>query len=140
MSRSKSGLFLMEMIIAICFFAVASGICVQLFVAAHSISQRSANIQMAVMNAQSAAAAFKATGQNTEALVTTLGASYHGGGQIVAWFNEEWEAVALEDGHHQMVVEKDLSVVPAVAYITVYDVASGDMLYSLSVSRYIGGE
>ena len=55
MGRSKSGLFLMELIIVTAFFAVASVICIQLFAMSHSLSTRSIGMQMAVVNAQSAA-------------------------------------------------------------------------------------
>lgn len=59
-SASKAGLFLIELIIAIAFFAVASAICVQLFVKAYLISARSSDISVASGIAQNEAEAFKA--------------------------------------------------------------------------------
>ena len=38
-SSSRSGLLLMEIIIAILFFSLASAICLQLFVKAHNLGQ-----------------------------------------------------------------------------------------------------
>lgn len=58
-SSSKSGLFLIELIIAIVFFAVASAICIQLFVKSHLISARSNDIGMASVIAQNAAEQYK---------------------------------------------------------------------------------
>ena len=58
-SSSKSGLFLIELIIAIVFFAVSSAICTQLFVKAHVISTRSNDLNIAAQIAQSYAENFK---------------------------------------------------------------------------------
>lgn len=63
-SSSKSGLFLIELIIAIVFFAVASAICIQLFVKAHLISTRSTDISTASIIAQNTAEQFKADSAN----------------------------------------------------------------------------
>ena len=41
MKHSKSGLFLMELIVAFLFFSLASAICVQLFVKADTINEES---------------------------------------------------------------------------------------------------
>jgi len=150
MSRSKSGLFLMEMIIAICFFAVASAICVQLFIAAHAMSRQSADIQMAVMNAQAAAAAFKIVGSDTDTLANVLQGYYIGDGEVWVPFNEQWEPLEVDanmwgsaeisNGYplNSVRIETDFVSVPAVAHIRVYNVEN--RLYSLSVSRYLGGE
>ena len=45
---SKSALFLMELILAILFFAAASAVCVQLFVKAHLMSQDTVDLNRAV--------------------------------------------------------------------------------------------
>ena len=44
---SRSGLFLLELIIAILFFAVTSAVCVNLFVQAHLTSAESSNLTAA---------------------------------------------------------------------------------------------
>lgn len=59
-SGSKSGLFLMELIIAIVFFALASAICIRFFVRAHLNSTRSGDLGAAISIAQNAAEAYKA--------------------------------------------------------------------------------
>lgn len=41
MNHSKSGLFLMELIIGILFFSLASAICIQIFVKAHLMNEES---------------------------------------------------------------------------------------------------
>ena len=136
MSRSKSGLFLMELIIAIAFFAVSSAVCVQLFAMAYTLSTRNVGIQMAVMNAQSAAETFRSTGGDTESMASVLQATVVDG-RLVAGFDENWSR-ASHNIRFEVIVETDTSSVPATATITVTDNMRGDELYNLTVKRYLG--
>lgn len=74
MHRSKAGLFLVELIILILFFAVAGAICVRLFVTAHLDSMEGENLSQAVLAAQSAAEAYKCTDTTAEAVACLPGA------------------------------------------------------------------
>ena len=136
MSRSKSGLFLMELIIAICFFAISSAICVQLFAAAQSMSRRSRGLQMAVVNAQSVADGFKAYGRDIDALARFWNASASDG-KFVAWFNESWENIEDAD-RYSMTVVADLTAVPAFISISIVDNTISSELYSVSLLKYLG--
>lgn len=55
MKHSRSSLFLMEMIIAILFFSLASAVCIQLFARSHLLSTRTVNQNHAVIWAQNLA-------------------------------------------------------------------------------------
>ena len=55
---SKASLFLMELIIAILFFAISSAICTQLFVKSHIISQHTVNDNHAVLWVQNISEVF----------------------------------------------------------------------------------
>lgn len=57
-NSSKSGIFLMELILSILFFAIAAAVCVKLFVTAHRLSDQSVNLNHAVSMAESVAEAF----------------------------------------------------------------------------------
>lgn len=70
---SKSGVFLIELIIAILFFSVASVICVQLFVKAQLISRESQDVSAAVALAQDCAERFKQ--MDSEAKELLIGAN-----------------------------------------------------------------
>ena len=137
MTRSKSGLFLMELIIAICFFAVASAICVQLFANAHILSQRSKGIQMAVLNAQSVAEGFRGLNGDMEALAY-LWQAYANDGSFTAWFDDDWANVA-HNSRFSMVVETDVLAVPVIIDIRITDTALETLLYSVRIRRYLGG-
>ncbi len=64
MKRSKSGLFLMEMMFAILFFSVAGAVCLQLFAKAHMLSRDAALLNEAVTHCQSAAAILENDGMD----------------------------------------------------------------------------
>ncbi|MDD3218560.1 MAG: hypothetical protein PHC41_05945 [Lachnospiraceae bacterium] len=53
--RSKSSLFLIELILCILIFSIASAICIQVFVKAHTRSRDSVNLNHAVEEAESIA-------------------------------------------------------------------------------------
>lgn len=58
MKHSKSSLFLMELIIAILFFSLASAVCIQMFAKAHLLSAQTVNQNNAVIQAQNLAEVF----------------------------------------------------------------------------------
>ena len=125
--KAKSGLFLMELIIIICFFALASSISVQLFATAHTLSRRSVGIQMAVKNAHNAAEIFKHFGN--------IGSS--GDNIQIRWFDEDWNE-SEQTGRYKMRLEVDQNTILATLDIVVTDVFAGIELHSLRVKRYLG--
>ncbi len=68
MKHSKSSLFLMELIIALLFFSLASTVCIRLFVNAHALSNQTVDQNFAVNYAQNMAEAFTGCGGDLEAL------------------------------------------------------------------------
>lgn len=58
---SRSGLFLIELIIAILFFSLGSAVCVQAFVKAHKTGEEAKNLSFASAQASSAASVLKYT-------------------------------------------------------------------------------
>jgi hypothetical protein len=69
--KSGSGLFLMEMIVAVFFFMVCASICILAFAKSDSISRRAKNLNQAVLAAESTAEVWKASG--VDGLETELG-------------------------------------------------------------------
>lgn len=76
MGHSKSGLFLMEMLIAILFFSIASCVSVQLFVKSKLISQESVNNNKSVIWVQNLAESYSATNGNFKLMSEMLGGLY----------------------------------------------------------------
>ena len=143
----------MELIIAICLFAVAGAVCVQLFAHAHTLSRRSSGMQMAVQLASGTAEGFKILGNDVHALAELMGGTtfYDDGGNVlgfVVWFDEDWHLVETfmvnetllhyrEGGRYELTAEFEFGRVSTVN-ITVMDVLMDQLLHSLSASRYMG--
>ena len=72
MKHSKSSLFLMELIIALLFFSLASTVCIRLFVKAHSLSNQTVDTNYAVNYAQNMAEAFIGCDGDMQTLQTVM--------------------------------------------------------------------
>ena len=70
-ASSKSSLFLIELIIAIFFFLLASAVCVQLFAFAHLKSEESIHRNLAVLQAQTIAEQFRNEKGDVDMLLQT---------------------------------------------------------------------
>ncbi len=75
MKHSKSSLFLMELIIALLFFSLASTVCIRLFVKAHALSAQTVDQNYAVNYAQNMAEAFTGCNGDLHTLQTLLSGS-----------------------------------------------------------------
>lgn len=70
MRTSKSSLFLMELIVALLFFSISAGICVQLFVAAHTTDSSTINNNYAAVWSQNLAESFEGCKGDIKAIHT----------------------------------------------------------------------
>lgn len=77
-NSSKSGLFLMELLMGILFFSITASICVKLFVTSHQLSSDSVSLNHAVTMAQSIAETFYGCNGDEETLARLLPAENHG--------------------------------------------------------------
>ncbi len=102
--HNKTSLFLMELIIAILFFAVSSTICVRLFVSAHLLSQESIGINNSVLWVQNLAEVFNGKKGNLRDIAdfysesSVILVSFEENpeiGTLVMFFDEDWEIIEL---------------------------------------------
>lgn len=135
---AKSGLFLMELIVVILFFALSSAVCVQLFVRAHLISIKSSDLTMAVTKAQTAAECFKSSDGTEDALSSLLGARRDGGALVVD-YDGRWEQTAPGDAVYRMVVEVGSRGAVASAGIRIEKQGQNEPVYQVSAQKYIPG-
>lgn len=68
LNRNKTSLFLMEMIVVILFFSVASAVCVQIFAYGEEKSRRSRDLTNAVIQVQNATQLIKSSNGTLEAV------------------------------------------------------------------------
>lgn len=91
---SSSNLFLIELIIAILFFSVASAVCVQIFVKSHQLSNDSTALSAAVDECSAAAE-----------IITTSDSI----GDAKAGISKVWENSVRENGHFLIYFNDDLA-------------------------------
>lgn len=91
---SRSALFLMELIFSILFFALASAVCVQLFVKAHLLSVNTEELNHALTSAQSAASCLQAKQGDPAATLSLLGAQ---GNADALYYDANWQPCAAAD-------------------------------------------
>lgn len=99
--NSKSSLFLMELIIVIMFFALASGSCIQLFAKAHQLTEATTVKQQAMMITDSVIACIKQRPNDLEWI-----ASRFYGEILEKEFMEEKVIISLDDSLNP--VEKNI--------------------------------
>jgi hypothetical protein len=119
MKSSRLSLFLMELIIAIFFFSLSAGVCVRLFVSAHTLSERTENLENAVMWTQNLSEAFVAKKGDLKAIAklfpdgfvseTSTGESGKEG-NIILIFDDRWELMenTLSDASYEVIMSTAL--------------------------------
>lgn len=76
MQKSKSSLFLMELIIVIFFFALTSAVCLEVFVKAHFVANKTESLDYAILWADNAAECFYEYGSDYAKIEDTLRSSF----------------------------------------------------------------
>ena len=106
-TSSRSGLFLMEIIIAILFFSVVSAFCLQIFVKSHTVAGDTRDLDRAVSEVTSAASLLQETGGSTDGafssvyphLEETADAGY-------IYYNKNYETCRKPDSVYYMKIQK----------------------------------
>lgn len=98
-TTSKSALFLMELIIAILFFSVASAVCIRLFVHSHLISEKTIHINHSVLISQNISEAFINSKADSKVLVQLLDATLEEPDQFLLYYDKEWKHTDREHAY-----------------------------------------
>ncbi len=130
--RSSSSLFLVELIVAIGFFAVASAVCLQLFVRARLLSIEGSELSHATLAAQSAAEAFRTTDGSLDSVFGLLEAELRQD-TVTIWYDSDWRPAAEQRAAYRLCLTADFSRQPASAEILVNRQKDSQTLYRLTV-------
>ena len=87
---TRSGLFAIELLIAVGVFSLCAAICVGLFVRSEVMSQDSAGLNRAVAEARSAAECFKAVGGDLEKTAELTGGQIIGDTTLFISYDHSW--------------------------------------------------
>lgn len=146
MKHSKSSLFLMELIVSILFFSLASAICIQLFVRSHSISAETINLNNAITQAQNLAEYWYASEGDLRAMQNAMPHSRlsDSGDALTLCFDQDWQLLSADtDGEETGYYASLTSLTDTTdahmptAEISVCISSSGKVVYTLSLSQHV---
>ena len=137
--RTRSALFLMEQLIVIVIFAVASAVCAQIFTAALIKSSDAKELNHALIAAKNGAETFRAYGDPKTA-VEAIGGSVGDSDSAVVWYDKDWRVCPESEAVYFMRLsatadagEPSLSL----CELTVESI-QGDEIFALTVARRLG--
>lgn len=152
--RSKSSLFLIELIVVILFFALSSTVCIQLFVKAHLLGNKTEDLNICVQQAQNYAEVF--TGFNGS--VTNFCSFYEDSlmpvtesdnnsviPDYIVYYDSNGESVkssaniAKEDTEYNCLLSfRNPSSNMSLLSISFYKTSTEVLVYQLDVEQYLG--
>lgn len=152
-TSSRTGLFLMELILAVLLFALASILCVQMFVKSHTLSKSSVELNHAVLWTQNVAEGFYGCMGTSDALAALFPesickASNESNYRLLLYFNEEFEPITISsenlkhtDYSYQLsaTVTKESDDLLS-CHIVVSKTNQAETIYELTLSLYTGKE
>lgn len=144
MKHSRSSLFLMELLISLLFFSLASAVCIRLFAKSHLISRDTINQNNAIVQAQNLAETWLATEGNMQDLNRLLeqGVPSEDGLRIWLLFDEDWAPLSDNSEAESSYVAELLSSASASedgllhATVSVYE-NQGNVIYSLELAHHV---
>lgn len=92
-SNRRSGLFLLELMIAVLFFSISSAVCVQVFVKSHTLSKEAAEYSQAVQLASGYAERFL----GSESLDEQSSSRF--------FYDENWKSTTQEDAPYSLLIQ-----------------------------------
>ena len=93
---TRSGLFAIELLIAVGVFSLCAAICVGLFVRSEVMSRDSADLSRAVAEARSAAECFKAAGGDMERTAELIGGRLEDENTVFLRFDQDWNRLPAD--------------------------------------------
>ena len=143
MSKSKSSLFLIELIIVILFFSLTSTVCIQLFVKAHLIGKHTSELNHSVEIAQNLAESFYGMNGDYDDFIEVLGLTAVGNSCLIC-YDEEFLQRNISVNEASYYAQLEYHEVDQIHTILIQIVNADtlEVLYSLDVDKYIrsGGD
>lgn len=142
MKHSKSALVLMELIIVILFFSLASTVCIQLFSKSHLLSRQTVNENHAVIHAQNLAECFLATEGDLSQIRGLFDLSIPDTAEdtVTLLFDEDWNECGAENACYSASLvahPEENGLISADITVELYASDSSEPIYSLTVIHHI---
>lgn len=136
MRTSRSGLLVLELVIAVGVFSLCAAICIGLFVQADRVSRESDALFRAVSASQNVAEQYKAAGGDLDRLAEACGAVQAADGSLTLAFDTGWSPVSPADGTagYRLTVRPETAQGYARASLSVQQADGGAVLYTLPLA------
>lgn len=152
-ASSRTGLFLMELILAVLFFALAGSVCIQLFVKSHAISERSVELNNSVLWTQNVSEAFYGCNGNVSKMASLFEGCSHsisddGSAFLNLYFDKNFKPYTEDALTESQIQNGEYSYILH-AYITppddkgllscnisIFETTEKDNIYELSISLF----
>lgn len=95
--NTRSSLFLIELMIAILFFALGSTVCIQVFVKAYTVDQDAKKLSFASLQASSAASALKYTDGTPASMKEYFPLITEENGELVVYYDKNFHSCEKKD-------------------------------------------
>lgn len=129
-SRSKSSLFLMELIIVLMFFSLCAATCMQIFANAKVKTDYSRDLTNAAFVAESVAEVYKALDGDLEATASKCDGEAVSDGVIEIYYDKDWNPTAQDGAVYVMTVTETETEDIEKAFIEVDDV-EGENIFDI---------
>lgn len=132
-----SSMFLLELMIAILFFCLASAVCIRLFVKSHTISQETENLNMALNQVSMAAEVFQ-SGMDMETFLQSEFPDYgENEDGFLIYYNDKWKACKVEDARFQLSIQITVSGTEADGRFSMEDMRTNEEIYAVSLDKFL---
>lgn len=127
----KSGLFLLEFMLALLFFAFSAAVCVHVFVQAKTLNTQSHALNQSVLLTQNAAECFQATGGDINLLNVYLKGSVNDN-QLTLTYDKNWIKTEPNNAFYVLTITRT-EATASFASATVVMSEGGAVIYQLTV-------
>lgn len=140
-TKSRTSLVLMELIICVLFFSVASAVCVQLFVNAHLISKHTFELNCAVAKAQGFAEVMRGTDGSYDSIIEMFPEAYiENENGFSVYYDSDFNTIDYNDKfaaeYSASVTLEKVSKIQNM-YINIVRLSDDETIYSLNATKYI---
>lgn len=138
--NSSSSLFLMELILAILFFSLASTVCIKLFVQSHLLSKTSVNLNNAILWCQNLAEGYNGLDGDLSLLSTVFPEIQHTDNDTYTiYFDEDWQPLNSDSemAVYCASINKISSAPLTACHIYCLDKKSQEVIYEINTEKYV---
>ncbi len=140
MRRSKTSLFLIEMIIAVLFFSICAAICVQIFAKAYTTSRDTQTLNSAVTLCTSAAELFYGYNGDLSKIQNTVDPkrmSTYKNGVLTFYYDQDFNLCHVGDALYYLNMYDKKTDDLMISYISLNRCSDNETLYDLDCTLYL---